>query len=199
MYIKLILFPSFRISKSIFIQASEEIVHSFPQENKGIYFVPYKRATKTSPRTLNCGKLWSRFNYLKKSLGKDPTENDISSANTYEISDPEIIADINASLQFLRSNLEPFDEILKHWTKTFSHRWSVLENKSISDYMEEFPILRMQDGLRLLLSDFDKKFNVLTSNKLYSRWENLVQAICASLIEKSILTQDSITPQNRGT
>ena len=56
--------------KETFIKAAEEIVLAYPGEREGIYFVPGKQKTNTTPRTQNQGKLWSRYNNLKTKLGK---------------------------------------------------------------------------------------------------------------------------------
>lgn len=59
----------YRIKKDIFIKAASEIVLAYPDEREGIYFVSGKPKTKTTTKSVNKGKLWSRYCNVKNKLG----------------------------------------------------------------------------------------------------------------------------------
>lgn len=62
------LFFFFRIPVNVFAKAAQEISEVFVTENPNTYFIPYKPKTKTSPRLLPSGKLWSKYTNFKRTL-----------------------------------------------------------------------------------------------------------------------------------
>jgi hypothetical protein len=71
-----------------------------------------------------------------------------------EISDEE-----NSYITFLKTALEPHEKILSYWEKTFVCRNPTSCDKSINEYFNLYPALKLNNGYMLV-----RKINVYNSN-----------------------------------
>ncbi|XP_031777357.1 uncharacterized protein LOC116415892 [Nasonia vitripennis] len=77
-------------------------------------------------------------------------------------------------LNWLSSNLEPWDQVEKLWQESFESRRMVLKNLQIHEYIEKFPCLKTQAGKRMFLLDFKR----LYPNEDFietSKWSNKIR------------------------
>lgn len=91
------------------MQTAREIVLEYPDEKENIYFVPGKPKTKTAPKTVSKGKLWSRYNYVKNKLGKwnaeNLEENDESKLLSFSISNIKIIYCTKQNIRYFEKKI----------------------------------------------------------------------------------------------
>ena len=117
------------------------------------------------------GKLWNAFNYRKRNIKK--IEN--VSGNCSEAEDD--VADCSSSLEFLKTRIEPFDSVLKHWDATYEFRARFLkEGNSLEKYVKDFPVLNSKKGSELIKRDFEKKYPE-KADRLHEKWNKTSKAI----------------------
>ncbi|CAH0549766.1 unnamed protein product [Brassicogethes aeneus] len=175
-------YSSKKIPHSSFLEISHIINKIFPQEAPEIYFVPYKGKTKTSPKILACGKLYSKYlNYKRITKKKEPLG---EITNEIEIGESEKAANI-----FLKNNIGPECDILEAWEKTENIRKNYLSKSDINSYFENYPALKQPFGYNLLLIDFEKKFPDQFNN-IYGNWPSVAKAILKLCKEKGLINEE---------
>lgn len=125
-----------RITSEEFKEWASEIVSLFTYENTSIYYVPSNAKVK---RFAN-GKLWDKYNNLKKFV---KTQKAVCEKENIEIS-----PDCEEALISLRS-IQPDDKNIENlWKETFRRR---NRGTSITNYYEEYPILKTAIGAKLVI------------------------------------------------
>lgn len=76
-------------------------------------------------------------------IGKSPT----ASTSVVDVNPGTLDTDDN--IQWLKNSIEPWTEVLKRWDETFDKR-SLWKNRSINDYMDTFPALKLKLGYVLV-------------------------------------------------
>jgi hypothetical protein len=88
-----------------------------------------------------------------------------------EISDEE-----NSYITFLKTALEPHEKILSYWEKTFVCRNPTSCDKSINEYFNLYPALKLNNGYMLLECDFDNIYPD-KKEKIYNSFPKIAEAI----------------------
>lgn len=103
-----------------------------------------------------------------------------SSDESYEQSHDEQI-----SLEFLKDNVSPFEDIKQHWISTFNARKDIMKTSTIIQYFNAIRYLQQPDGYVLLTNDFNKMYPD-RENAIYSNWPKLKTAILKLSLEKGL-------------
>ncbi|CAH0562823.1 unnamed protein product [Brassicogethes aeneus] len=190
--------PADNIHSSTFVKAAEEICDLFVKEDTQTFYIPYCPKTETSPKIQPKGKLYSRYVNLKSAikLSASSTSKIKQAAVAKEISDEE-----QSQIAFLRTALEPRDQILVYWQNTFEIRKDSNCNKSINEYLNLYPFLKLSAGYILLESDFDQIYPD-KRDIIYTTFPKLAEAIIKEAEKKKVKLpyfrdqcMDSITDQ----
>ncbi|KAK4882314.1 hypothetical protein RN001_005633 [Aquatica leii] len=83
------------------------------------------------------------------------------------------------------------------WKKTYRCRQNRLSQlQSAQEYFNQFPVLKLNDGYKLLLEDFSTRFQEKTQNKsIYTIWPPLVPIIVQLGKEKKVLLPELEWPE----
>ncbi|CAG9765762.1 unnamed protein product [Ceutorhynchus assimilis] len=164
-----------QVPQAAFKEAADEIRALFPGETSKIYFVPYQKKQAEFQKSCaqeSCGPDMSTPK--KKLTNLEATNKDVLVQNERDKS-----IEPNDVIEFLKHNIEPYDEIKIKWTESFKQRRDLLGDQpsSSDDYFNTFPILKIPIyGCSLILDDF----NALYPNKselFYETWQELKVAL----------------------
>lgn len=92
------------------------------------------------------------------------------------------------SLEFLKHNLSPLDEIQLHWSLSRQARKNLLNKSKPFDYFSLFPVLKQSEGYELLLEDF-KYLYPGKENCLYEKWNDFKTAVLQLIREKDVVVK----------
>lgn len=148
--------PNKKITSCRLQELADQISETFEGENSDTYFVPYTKLSATEKRAAK-GKLHDCMNNkrreLKRLLGESLQSND-----TVEIPlENTLLTDSNEGafeedLAWLRKSRNPWHTLQTKWANTTSIRTKQLQQreKSVADYMKEFPALQLPHGYLLV-------------------------------------------------
>lgn len=193
----------FRIRADIFMKTASEIKTLFPNENTETYYIPYDSVNKCGPR----GKLYTKYINTKAALKLANTSLILPDTPNKENNTPcpEIIDAEKKCLDFLKISTEPFTKVLEAWEQSFRVRRKLYMNSSLSEIYEEFPCLRLNSGLELVIllkpyefykwinfliffqieTDFNRRFPD-SIDIIYSTWGEICACIAAEIKERNI-------------
>lgn len=95
------------------------------------------------------------------------------------------------SLDYVKNNLSPFEEVSSHWSLSFNARRKLLHSTDLYQYMSMFPIIKQPDGYELLINDFNQLYNENDKN-LFKKWNFLQQCILRIGLKKKIIKEDDL-------
>ncbi|CAG9763580.1 unnamed protein product [Ceutorhynchus assimilis] len=167
------LFPINDIKPNIFMKVAKEIEEFFPLEKSDTYYLPYDPEHKKGPS----GKLYTKFINTTSSLklanasiqGKQKSKND-------EKENSPLNKDDEINITFLKRATEPIGRIFESWEATFKLRRKLYLNASLQKIFEDFPCLKLNQGLDLIETDFNKRFPE-SVDAIYTNWEKVRPAI----------------------
>ena len=55
------------------------------------------------------------------------------------------------NLNWLSSNLEPWNQVVKKWQESFESRRTLLNDLQIHEYIDKFPCLKLQIGKQMVV------------------------------------------------
>lgn len=124
------------------LRVAKEISQVFKYESTDVYMISPEDG---GPK----GKLWNRYNNLRKALHL---------ANTAKKDNPRIETDVSSqgndemsiSLDFLRVGTEPYIKVLDAWEQTFKLRRKLYVNRNLSEIYKDFPCLSLNRGIELV-------------------------------------------------
>ncbi|KAB0790572.1 hypothetical protein PPYR_15022 [Photinus pyralis] len=138
------------IRASEFLQAAEEIVRLFPQEEIGTYYTPYSAPKQGLRRQPARGMLYSRYVNVKAALRLVCSEKRLSCDSEVEIATTSSASD-DDDLNFISKNVEPISKVFSLWEQSFPKRAKYLK-EPLDTVFEKFPALKCQYGLELVRS-----------------------------------------------
>ncbi|XP_066586370.1 uncharacterized protein [Prorops nasuta] len=161
-----------KIKSEEFVEWSAEVVSIFKYEKTSTYYVP----SNSKVKRLATGKLWDKYNNLKKYLREQEKYKKLDE-NHIEKSDSECSE--NAIL-VLRT-IQPDDtNLINIWKDTFKIRSGEI---SISKYYDEYPILKTSIGAILLQIDFELKTGV-QAHIFPKKWSGIAPYILNFAVQK---------------
>ncbi|XP_077264434.1 uncharacterized protein LOC143898680 isoform X1 [Temnothorax americanus] len=201
--------PNKRITSDDFKRLSQQIIELFPTEIVDTWYIPRRKKTTGTDRAVQPkGKLYDQYTKLIGKLRKAELRSGNLQEEEQDVNDSHDFNGTGSSetqldnLQWLRRCLEPQNEAIIKWKETASIRLLKLRNTeyrqkkgkhfigAITDYFNEFRILRQPWGYILLEQDFSYLYPN-HSMQLLSNWEKIVQRI-KSLLKTNII---SSTPE----
>ncbi|KAK4882283.1 hypothetical protein RN001_005602 [Aquatica leii] len=128
------------------------------------------KATTLRGKTLKLlprGKLYSKYVNVKKNLreARSVCQTELDNVeqndnNTKPVDDQD---EINAYNRLTYITGAGFEEILTDWKKTYHCRQNRLSQlQSAQEYFNQFPVLKLNNGYKLLLEDFSTRFQEKT-------------------------------------
>ncbi|XP_073954135.1 uncharacterized protein [Choristoneura fumiferana] len=82
----------------------------------------------------------------------------------------ENLPDTTDDAIWLQNNTDPWEEVLKRWDKTFPERQKS-QCSTVHQYLEKWPILKLQKGHLLINLDFEKLYTQQSLN-FYKNWQS---------------------------
>lgn len=116
-----------------------------------IYYIP--SCSEGDSVTTTAGSFWYHYNYLKGVYRKNDLLRKPASSSTADPIERSTIPPNGDKLVWLETHLEPWEEIVSVWGETFYDRKRLLavEEKSVFDYVNQFPCLQLQGGSNLVI------------------------------------------------
>ncbi|KAL4713320.1 hypothetical protein ACJJTC_015307 [Scirpophaga incertulas] len=139
-----------------------KILTIFPTESIGIYFtrpVPKGQSLTGRPVTAR-GKLVDKVRNLIFKYGDRKRKSDVlteTEAKKSQTSNIEQVS-INFDILWLKTNNEPFDEVINKWKATFEFRQNHSKYPSVHDFFVDWPILNDTRSHSLINIDFETKY-----------------------------------------
>ncbi|XP_029160239.1 uncharacterized protein LOC114932252 [Nylanderia fulva] len=166
-----LLCKSKKITSEQFQELAAAIASVFKYENTSTYYVP----SNTKFRRLANGKLWDKYNNLKKYIKQDKVK---------AIKDDSIEDTSDCQEELLKlSIIQPDDQNLENlWKQTFKARKRGI---SINAYYEEYPILKTSFGAILLQIDFELETSIST-HMFPSKWSRIAPYILDLAVKKNV-------------
>ena len=144
-----------------------EIKQIFPDEEESDYYVPSKNGRSAG------GQLYSSFCNLKRFYNKF-SEKKIEES---EISPECELEKVKPMIEYLKFNYEIDDTLKQFWRETHAYRMQCLKTiTNIEEYFNIYKCIRLNDGLPLLLMDFNLKFPE-KSMKLYENFNDFMRKV----------------------
>ncbi|KAL4720806.1 hypothetical protein ACJJTC_006795 [Scirpophaga incertulas] len=148
-----------RIPHEILFKYAQEIKSIFNKENASTYYVPYINNQKMKIKACAKGKLVDCLHNRKRDYRREQ-KNVLLDKKTADVQDNhhlELNEDLQQNLQWLKNSTEPWELVEKKWHATATFRTTELKtsDKSVAQYMAEFPVLQKPAGYQLLLLDFN--------------------------------------------
>ncbi|XP_061726541.1 uncharacterized protein LOC133532067 [Cydia pomonella] len=155
--------PDVRVTHETLLSIAHEIKNIFPKENISTYFVPYVNNYKIKVKTCAKGKLYDCLHNRKREYREAVKKNNTLKAeqvidgkqNLQNQNDKEDDA-VKQHIIWLQNSIEPWRMVEEKWRETASYRLKCLNtsDKTIVQYMTEFPALKNPSGYTLLTEDF---------------------------------------------
>lgn len=128
-----------------------KIISLFPKECAGTYYVPAisKRHSVTNKPIISRGKLVDKVRNLlrlNRSIVRDKT-----SLLQTETDDIENEIAVSEAKMWLDTKLEPWDEVIEKWKKTFALR-KCSKEENVDSFFKNWPILNDSRSLQLVCS-----------------------------------------------
>ncbi|XP_011858271.1 PREDICTED: uncharacterized protein LOC105555840 [Vollenhovia emeryi] len=178
--------PFRRLTNDDFDSISNDIIEVFPKEVKETYYIPPIRKcnSKDNRCSVARGKLVDKYKnkitFLRTAgilprcrIRKGFCENNVEELNS-------------ADLIWLENNLDPWEEVIEKWDKTFSSRQKIfMSQENVKQILLKCPIIKNSKGFLLIENDFKKKFPN-NHGEIYVRFENVFEKLL--LISKSHLS-----------
>ena len=114
-------------------------------------------------------------------------------ANVLPEESVDSIAD-NKSIEFLKSTLEPFDLVKKHWRLSFAKRKQIIDKQdfSIDSFFDDFKSLKSSNGFKLIQIDFEEMYPE-KNDALVLKWNSISKKIVQLLRKKEIISSEEIS------
>ncbi|XP_075165203.1 uncharacterized protein LOC142237695 [Haematobia irritans] len=166
-------------SPRLFERLAQSIAKFFPTETKDIYFV-YKKGRKPG------GSLYSKYHnaklrkcglmpFLDTCRKSPPVEKNDENRNSGENYPSDEDAKIHQD--WLKFNIEPYEDVLERWKKSFHIRQKCIQEKnSLHNIFDEWPVLKQSFGYKLISEDF-AKLHPTKENLLFEKWESTILSI----------------------
>lgn len=108
----------------------------------------YKKKITGGFYKVGYGKLYRKFYNLRRQMRQSGllTAKLPTASTTVEDGNPDnSTLDIDDDVEWLKNSIEPWTEVIEKWDITFEKR-ILWRNRSINDYMDRFPALKLKLG-----------------------------------------------------
>ena len=137
-----------RLRNEHFEKLSENIVSLFPNESKGVYYIP-----PNSGKKMSNGKLVDRYRNVRRIITSSSKED---KEQEKEAEGGEVDTQLKTNLLFLQHNTEPWTKVLECWQTTLTLRKADLsEGTNLKAVFLKWPCLSTNLGWQLFERDFD--------------------------------------------
>ena len=140
------------------LKVAKEISQVFQHETADVYMISSEDG---GPK----GKLWNRYNNIKKALNLANTLK--NKENKSDVTSSPIKAETTFLLDFLKVGTEPFTKVLDAWEQTYKLRRKLNINRGIKEIFEDFPCLSLNRGIELVSTIIFEKKTIYLMNLKY--------------------------------
>ncbi|CAG9791625.1 unnamed protein product [Diatraea saccharalis] len=148
-----------KVTHETILYMARQIKDIFKKENISTYFIPYTHNKKLKIKRCAKGKLYDCLNNRKREYRAAKKKIICSNNMELEIAVGETslidTENIHKDLEWLRKSSEPWKIAEEKWKNTSKIRLEESKNITVSDYMNEYPVLKKPTGYQLLLIDFE--------------------------------------------
>lgn len=161
---------------------------TFPGENEGSYYIPSEKDDAASGRLYQtyksvreelagAGIITKRVVVRKKNVKPESvTKTVVTSINVNAI-------DVSISMEYLAMHTDNKEELNQHWCNSRLERFVLLNNATVNDYIEKFPILSMADGFEWLNLDFEQQFPA--AKNAMNKWKEFSPKLMSYVSKKA--------------
>ncbi|XP_071629473.1 uncharacterized protein [Temnothorax longispinosus] len=191
-----------RLTHSQFQLITSKILSLFPNECGSTYYIPAvpKNLSPTGRPVMARGKL------VDKCRNMLYTSDDIQyvrkrkcqSENSDEVEEIILDQDIKSDVSWLKYNIEPWDEVIEKWRRTFEVRKNS-KTTNFNAFLKEWAPLKHKDKAECLINiDFDLLFSD-KNLKLYEGWNSFIDKILNTNKRTDTNIQNLIHNRQNGT